>query len=85
MDIVRDLIYTINAGLISLEQTNKITQVIVFTKEDLYELKTILQEYERLKNPKTGKEEILEYFKDINFVYNDCTRFDTLKRMLSEL
>lgn len=31
------------------------------------------------------KEEILEYFKDINFVYNDCTRFDTLKRMLGEL
>ena len=31
------------------------------------------------------KEEILEYFKDINLVYNDCTRFDTLKRMLGEL
>ena len=30
-------------------------------------------------------EEILEYFKDINFAYNDCTRFDTLKRMLGEL
>lgn len=29
--------------------------------------------------------EILEYFKDINFVYNDCMRFDTLKRMLDEL
>jgi len=31
------------------------------------------------------KEEILEYFKDINFAYNDCTRFDTLKRMIGEL
>lgn len=31
------------------------------------------------------KEEILEYFKDINHAYNDCTRFDTLKRMLGEL
>ena len=31
------------------------------------------------------KEEILEYFKDINFAYNDCTRYDTLKRMLDEL
>lgn len=31
------------------------------------------------------KEKILEYFKDINFAYNDCTRFDTLKRMLGEL
>lgn len=49
MDIVRDLIYTINAGLIRLERTNKITQVLIFTKEDLYELKTVLQEYERLK------------------------------------
>ena len=29
--------------------------------------------------------EILEYFKDINLVYNDCTRFDTLKRMLCTL
>ena len=31
------------------------------------------------------KWQILEYFKDINLVYNDCTRFDTLKRMLGEL
>ena len=31
------------------------------------------------------KNEILEYFKDINHVYNDCTRYDTLKRMLDEL
>lgn len=31
------------------------------------------------------KNEILEYFKDINLVYNDCTRYDTLKRMLDEL
>lgn len=31
------------------------------------------------------KNEILEYFKDINYAYNDCTRYDTLKRMLDEL
>lgn len=31
------------------------------------------------------KNEILEYFKDINHAYNDCTRYDTLKRMLDEL
>lgn len=31
------------------------------------------------------KEEILEYFKDINHAYNDCTRYDTLKRMIDEL
>lgn len=31
------------------------------------------------------KKEILEYFKDINYAYNDSTRYDTLERMLSEL
>ena len=31
------------------------------------------------------KQDILEYFKDINHAYNDCTRYDTLKRMLDEL
>ena len=31
------------------------------------------------------KAEILEVFKDINYAYNDCTRYDTLKRMLDEL
>lgn len=31
------------------------------------------------------REEILQAFDDINFVYNDCTRYDTLKRMLGEL
>ena len=31
------------------------------------------------------KEEILEYFKDINGAYNECTRYDSLKRMLEEL
>lgn len=31
------------------------------------------------------KQEILDYFKDINEVYNDCTRFETLSRMLDEL
>lgn len=34
---------------------------------------------------KNIKEQILEHFKDINFKYNDCTKFDTLKRMLDEL
>ena len=32
-----------------------------------------------------SKENILEYFKDINHAYNDCTKYDTLKRMLDEL
>jgi hypothetical protein len=31
------------------------------------------------------KNEILEYFKDINHAYNDCTRYDTLKSMINEL
>jgi len=31
------------------------------------------------------KEEILNYFSDINHAYNDCTRFDSLKNMLNEL
>lgn len=31
------------------------------------------------------REVILDYFKDINHMYNDCTRYDTLKRMLDEL
>ena len=31
------------------------------------------------------RDEILEYFKDINHAYNDCTRYDTLKCMLDEL
>lgn len=31
------------------------------------------------------REEILEYFKGINYAYNDCTRYDTLKRMIDEL
>lgn len=34
---------------------------------------------------KMTKQEILDYFKDINEVYNDCTRFETLSRMLDEL
>ena len=33
----------------------------------------------------TTKEQILEYFKDVNKYYNDCTRYDELKRMLNEL
>lgn len=32
-----------------------------------------------------SKDEILEYFSDINAAYNDCTRMDTLSRMLNEL
>lgn len=31
------------------------------------------------------KEEILQTFGDINHAYNDCTKYDTLKRMLDEL
>lgn len=31
------------------------------------------------------KQDILEYFKDINHAYNDCTRYDTLKRMIDDL
>lgn len=31
------------------------------------------------------KQEILEYFKDINEAYNDSSRHDSLKRMLDEL
>ena len=31
------------------------------------------------------KDEILETFKDINHVYNNCSMYDTLKRMLDEL
>lgn len=32
-----------------------------------------------------SKEKILEYFSDINYAYNDCTRLETLKNMLNEL
>lgn len=31
------------------------------------------------------KDEILNYFKDINHAYNESTRYDELKRMLDEL
>lgn len=31
------------------------------------------------------KQQILDHFKDINHVYNECTRYDDLKRMLDEL
>ena len=30
-------------------------------------------------------EEILQTFSDINYAYNDSTKYDTLKRMLDEL
>ena len=32
-----------------------------------------------------SKDEILNYFSDINYAYNDSTRLDTLSRMLDEL
>lgn len=32
-----------------------------------------------------SKHDILEYFKDINFAYNNSVMFDTLKDMLDEL
>lgn len=31
------------------------------------------------------KQQILDHFKDINHAYNECTRYDDLKRMLDEL
>lgn len=31
------------------------------------------------------KAEILEYFKDINFYYNECMRYESLSQMLDEL
>jgi FtsZ-interacting cell division protein YlmF len=31
------------------------------------------------------KQEILEYFKDIDYCYNECSRYDDLNRMLDEL
>lgn len=33
----------------------------------------------------TKKEQILEYFKDINVAYNNSTMYDTLKHMLEDL
>ena len=32
-----------------------------------------------------SKQDILDYFRDINHAYNDSTRLDTLSRMLDEL
>lgn len=32
-----------------------------------------------------SKRDILDYFSDINYAYNDSTRLDTLSRMLDEL
>ena len=31
-----------------------------------------------------SKQKILEYFSDINYAYNDSSKFDTLKRMLTD-
>ena len=33
----------------------------------------------------TTKEKILLYFRDINYVYNDCARLDALEKGLAEL
>ena len=30
------------------------------------------------------KADIFEYFKDLNHIYNDCTKLDTLSKMLDE-
>ena len=49
MDFVRDLIYSIDTGLVRLNQTDMLTHLIAFTEDDLYELKEILLEYERIK------------------------------------
>lgn len=32
-----------------------------------------------------SREEILDYFKDINHAYNDCTKHDTLESTLNEM
>ena len=32
-----------------------------------------------------ASKEILDYFKDINYAYNDSTMYDTLKRMMSDM
>ena len=32
-----------------------------------------------------SKEDIFEYFKDIDGMYNECNRYDDLKKMLSNL
>ena len=32
-----------------------------------------------------SKQDILDFFSDINYAYNDSTRLDTLRRMLDEL
>ena len=32
-----------------------------------------------------GKQDILDYFSDINYAYNDCTKLNTLSDMLDEL
>ena len=48
-DFIHDMIYSIDASLIRLSQTEKLTQMMAFTEEDLKDLKDILQEYEELK------------------------------------
>lgn len=48
-DFIHDMIYSIDASLIRLSQTEKLTQMMAFTEEDLKDLKSILQEYEELK------------------------------------
>ena len=48
-NFIHDMIYSIDASLIRLSQTEKLTQMMAFTEEDLKDLKDILQEYEELK------------------------------------
>lgn len=48
-NFIHDMIYSIDASLIRLSQTEKLTQMMAFTEEDLNDLKNILQEYEELK------------------------------------
>lgn len=48
-DFIHDMIYSIDASLIRLTQTEKLTQMMAFTEEDLKDLKNLLQEYEELK------------------------------------
>lgn len=59
-----------------------------FIRLDLYKEEFGQVHMTRIKevvNNDSMKEKILEYFKDINHAYNDCTKFDTLKRMLEQM
>lgn len=45
----------------------------------------VLQSRHGRKKRNMSKQDILDYFSDINYAYNDSTRLDTLSRMLDEL